>query len=160
MEILKFPDPRLFSKCEPVAVFGEELVTILSAMWDTMKQNDGIGLAANQVGLLLNMFVMEAPGEEKVFLVNPKILSQSQAPANIKEGCLSAPGEFLVRLDRMAWVEVEFQNETGTQCKRVFKGLHAVCVQHEIEHLEGKGFMQSSRIPKKVRQELAKRWGL
>lgn len=160
MEILKFPNSKLFTKCEPVSVFGEELKILLEAMWETMKQNEGVGLAANQVGLSQNMFTMEGLEGEKIFLVNPKIVNKSQGPANIKEGCLSAPGEFLIRSDRVAWVEVEFQNELGDKLKRVFKGLRAVCVQHEMEHLEGKGFMQSDKIPKKKRQELAKKWGL
>lgn len=159
MEILKFPDKRLFLKCNAVTVFGDELKTILENMWETMKNHYGVGLASNQVGLTYYMFTMEGLDDEKIFLVNPKILSKSVASANLREGCLSAPGEFLVRSDRMGWVEVEYQNELGEIKKRVFKGIQSVCVQHEIEHLEGKGFMQSIAIPKKKRQELAKKWG-
>lgn len=160
MEILKFPNPILSTKCSPVTVFGEELKTILEGMMETMKRSNGVGLAANQVGLKLYMFTMEGPNEEQLALVNPKILSKSQAPANLKEGCLSAPGEFLVRPDRVLWVEVEFQDAVGDKKKRVFKGIHAVCVQHEIEHLDGKGFMESKTLPKKKRQELATKWGI
>lgn len=160
MEILKFPDKRLFTKCDPVTVFSPELKTLLESMWDAMKAHNGVGLAANQVGLTYYMFTMEGADEEKLFIVNPKILSKSSGPANLREGCLSAPGEFLVRPDRMIWVEVEFQNEEGETKKRVFKGIQAVCAQHEIEHLEGKGFMQSNSVPKKKRLELAKKWGL
>lgn len=160
MEILKFPDKRLFIKCEPVTVFGDELKTILEGMWETMIQHHGMGLAANQVGLNYHMFTMKGLEDEKIFLVNPKILSRSVALANLNEGCLSAPGEFLTRVDRVGWVEVEFQNELNETKRRVFKGIQSVCVQHEMEHLEGRGFMQSTSIPKNKRQELAKKWGL
>lgn len=160
MEILKFPDSRLFTKCSPVTVFGDELKLLLESMYSTMKAAKGLGLAANQVGLTYYMFTMEGPNEEKIFLVNPKVISKSGAPANVREGCLSAPGEFIVRSDRVQWVQVEFQDETGATKQRVFSGVHAVCVEHEIEHLEGKGFMQAASIPKKLRQDLAKKWGL
>lgn len=160
MEILKFPHSNLFVKCEVVTVFGPELKTILEAMYETMISHSGIGLAANQVGLKHRMFTMQGDNEEKIFLVNPKVKSRSGAPANLREGCLSAPGEFFVRPDRVQWVQVEFHDEQGIVRVRVFKGLCAVCVEHELEHLDGKGFMQSTTIPKKKRQELAKKWGL
>lgn len=160
MEILKFPDSRLFVKCTAVTVFGDELKVILDNMYLVMKNAKGMGLAANQVGLTYNMFTMEGPNDEKLYIINPKILSKSQGSANVREGCLSAPGEFLVRSDRVQWVEVEFKNEKGEDQRRVFTGLHAVCVQHEIEHLAGLGFMQSTSIPKKTRNELAKKWQL
>lgn len=160
MEILKFPNPKLLTKCEQVTVFGTELKTILDNMWETMLANYGVGLAANQVGLSYNMFVMEGPEEEKIYLVNPTVKSKSQAPANLREGCLSAPGEFLVRPDRSVWVEIEFQDAEGKAARRVFKGINAVCVQHEMEHLEGKGFMTSTSLNKTKRIELAKKWGL
>lgn len=160
MEILTFPHPSLFTKCQPVTVFGPELKTLLDNMLLTMVANNGVGLAANQVGLTFNMFVMSSIDEEYICLVNPKILSKSIAPANLREGCLSAPGEYFIRSDRASWVEVGFQDETGAEKRRVFRGIQAVCVEHEMEHLEGKGFMQSTSIPKAKRLELSKKWGL
>jgi len=160
VDVLKFPDPNLFIVCKEVSVFGAELKVLLTAMYSTMKDNRGIGLAANQVGLNLRMFVMEGPKEEKILLVNPKITKKSEAPANLKEGCLSAPGEFLILSDRASWVEVQFQNEKGEPQRRVFHGIHAVCAQHEIDHLNGKSHLQSKTIPKAKRKELAKKWGL
>lgn len=160
MELLKFPHPSLFAKCKPVTVFGEELKTILDGMFDLMKSSRGIGLAANQVGLELRMFVMEAPNAEKVYFINPEILRKSKVPANLKEGCLSAPGEFLVLLERSEWVEVKFQDETGAEKTRVFHGIHSVCVQHEIGHLDGKAFLESISLPKKIRSGLASKWKL
>lgn len=160
MDILKYPDPKLFQKCEPVAVFGQELLILLEAMWETMLRHGGLGLAANQVGLMCRMFVMAGESSEKLFMVNPKIVKQSELPANMKEGCLSAPGEFLVLKERAAWVQVDFQDEKGQMCRRVFQGLHAVCVQHEIDHLDGKSHLMSKSIPKKQRKEIHKRWGI
>jgi len=160
MKILKFPDQRLFVKALEVTSFTEELRVILDEMFITMVAHSGIGLAANQVGFTHNMFTMLGANDERLYIVNPKIIGRSQALANVREGCLSAPGEFLVRNDRVQWVQVQFQNELGASSTRVFKGLQAVCVEHEMEHLEGKGFMQSLAIPKKKRLELAKKWGL
>lgn len=160
MELLSFPHPLLFKPCRNVSVFGPELKTLLNLMWDAMNALKGIGLAANQVGLSYAMFVMAGPDEERLFIVNPRILRKSTVPANMREGCLSAPGEFLVLSERASWVEIAFQDESGTEKVRVFQGLHAVCVQHEMDHLVGKSHLQSSTIPKVKRKELAKKWGL
>lgn len=160
MEILKYPDPSLFKVCSEVTVFGPELLTLLEAMWAAMLKRGGLGLAANQVGLHFRAFVMAGVDSEKLFVINPKIIKQSEVPANLKEGCLSAPGEFLVLKERATWVQVDFQDEKGQLTRRVFHGLHSVCVQHEIDHLNGKSHLMSSSIPKKQRKELYKRWGI
>lgn len=159
MDILKFPHPSLFKPCVPVTVFDAELKVLLEAMWETMIAERGVGLAANQVGLPWRMFTMKGPDEEKLFLVNPKIVASSMASANMREGCLSAPGEFVTLLERAAWVQVEYWDETGERRVRVFMGVHSVCAQHELDHLDGKSHLQSKSIPKSKRLEIAKRWG-
>ena len=159
MEILKYPHPSLFKVCEPVTVFGEELAVLLNSMHETMVANNGIGLAANQVGIHLRMFTMLGPNDQPLKLVNPVITKRSQAPANLREGCLSAPGEFLMLSERASWVEVSFQDEKGVKHVKVFKGIHAVCVQHETDHLNGKSHLESNSIHKARRKELAKKWG-
>ena len=128
-------------------------------MWETMIANNGVGLSANQVDLLFNMFVMSGPNQETIYLVNPKITSKSTTLANLIEGCLSAPGEFLIVDERAYWVVVEYQDELGEKHNKVFEGIYSVCAQHEIEHLQGKGFMESKGIPKNVRKRLSKKWG-
>jgi peptide deformylase len=158
MNILKYPDPNLFRICAEVTVFGPELIVLLESMWEAMREERAIGLASNQVGLTFRMFAMKY-NDEKLFVVNPKILRRSQAPANLKEGCLSAPGEFLIISDRAAWVEVRYQDEKGALHTRVFQGIHSVCAQHEVDHLDGKSHLQSKTIAKKARLELAKKWG-
>src|SRR5271170_4358254 len=99
MEILRFPNPLLFKVAQDVSVFGEELKTLLDGMWETMVASKGMGLAANQIGLPFNIFIMNT-STGRVDFINPKIVAKSQVPANMKEGCLSSPGEFLIVPDR------------------------------------------------------------
>jgi peptide deformylase len=160
MTILKFPDPALFEICQEVSVFGPELKILLDSMWETMLSGHGVGLAANQVGLKFRMFTMQTSKEEKLFIVNPKIVRKSLFAANLREGCLSAPGEFLVLAERTAWVKVKFQDETGAQHERVFHDIDSVCIQHEIDHLDGKSHLQAKSLGKAKRKELAKKWGI
>lgn len=159
MEILKFPHPDLFKKCDKITVFGPELKILLDSMWETMKLANGIGLAANQVSIPFRMFVMEGPNG-RINLINPRIQALSQVSANLKEGCLSAPGESLVVPGRMRWVDVEYQDENGDFKRVVLHAIHAVCVQHEIEHLDGKSFMKNKTIHKTIRNQLSKKWKL
>ncbi len=160
MEIVKFPNPILFKPCSPVTVFDAELKVLLEAMWETMLASNGLGLAANQVSLSRRMFVMNFENKERVFFVNPKILASGMASANLREGCLSAPGEFVTLPERAEWVQVEFQDENGNKKTKVYQGVYSVCVQHEIDHLDGKSHLQSRSIPKTKRIEIAKKWGL
>jgi len=161
LKILQFPHPALFTPCYevPKEGFNAELIKNLDAMWDTMIDAEGLGLAANQVGLFDKMFVMRGPLGyfDKLYFVNPKITWESSDKSTITEGCLSAPGEFL-SLGRSNTVIVKYQDEKGVSKERFFTGVHAVCVLHEIEHLNGVSFMQHDSIPKKMRKELAKKW--
>lgn len=160
MEILKYPHPALLNRCTSVSVFGPTLRTLLDAMWETMIKANGVGLAANQVGLQYTMVVINGPNNERIDLVNPFVVNKSAIPANLREGCLSAPGEFLLVKDRMDWVQVRYWNSDGVAYTRTFYGIYAVCVQHELEHLEGKSFLENKSIPKKTRLELVRKWGM
>jgi len=160
MEILKFPHPHLMSKTEEVTVFGPELKTLLDAMWETLSSKGAVGLAANQVGLTQRMFVMEGPNGERINAINPTILFKSAAFANLKEGCLSAPGDFVIVPDRALWVQMRYRDEHGNTQIRVLDGLYGVCVQHEIDHLDGKAYLENKSIPRSTRKNLAKKWGL
>jgi peptide deformylase len=159
MEIIKFPNPILFTKCKDVTVFDEVLSLELKTMYDTMIKEYGIGLAANQVGLIKRMFVMNFENQP-LFLVNPKILWKSRENASIKEGCLSAPGEFIAILDRSSIVKIEFQDENGNKKTKLLNDVYAICAQHEIDHLDGKAFLESKTIPKKIRKKLAQKWNI
>lgn len=156
--ILKFPNPFLFQETSKVLVFGAELRVLLDAMWETMEANNGLGLAANQIGLDRSMFVMKGPNG-RLNIVNPRVMSKSKLPANLKEGCLSLPGDFIVVPDRVEWVQVQYQDEKGEWGTIVLKGIYSVCAIHEIEHLEGKSFVENKSIPKIIRKALQKKWG-
>lgn len=159
MKILKFPHSKLLKPCEEVVSFDTELLDILDDMYRTMKENHGIGLAANQVGISLDMFVMEGP-KTRMNFINPYIAAGSVELANLKEGCLSAPGESILVPGRMKWVQVVYQNEKGEPKSTILQGIHAVCAQHEIEHLDGKSFMEHKSLLKTTRKLLLKKWGL
>lgn len=159
MEILRFPHPALLKPCKEVTVFGEELKLILDTMYETMVQAKGIGLAANQVGLDICAFVMVANGE-RVDLVNPVVTGNSRHLSYLEEGCLSAPGERLDTGNRFSWVNVRYQDSDGTKQSQLFGGVESVCVQHELEHLQGKAFFQTNTITKTKRIRLCKKWGL
>jgi peptide deformylase len=158
MEVLKYPDARLLKPCKEVTVFGPELVVLLESMWETMIKERGMGMAANQVGLEYRMFTMSYRAQ-KLFVVNPTIVESSKNPSDLAEGCLSAPGQ-MIKLYRPNWVKLSFQNEKGEKLNATFTDIHAVCVQHEIEHLDGKSFLQNKAIPKSMRKFLAEKWGL
>lgn len=160
MEILKFPNPNLFIQCREVTVFGPELKTLLESMWETMISKNGIGLASNQVGLDYRMFTMLGPEEEKLFIVNPKVVHKSNIPANKKEGCLSAPGEFLILPERSHAIQIIYQDETGGLRGGIFHDLHAVCIQHEMDHLDGKSHLQSKSLPRHIRRQMKRKWGI
>lgn len=160
MKILRYPDPILLQTCLLVNVFDDNLKKVLDEMWETMVAAEGMGLAANQVGILSRMFIMTDVDGSKIYAINPKIVLKSHVSANKPEGCLSAPGEFLELDERAEWVLVEYQDETGAQHKKVFHGIHSVCVQHEIDHLDGKTHLLSPTLSSKDRKMLAKKWGL
>ncbi len=141
LPILEFPDPRLRTKAVPVIEFGPELATLVDAMFDTMYEAPGIGLAASQVNVhqqLLVLDVSEEKNERRVF-INPKIVS-SEGLQTYQEGCLSVPGIF-ADVDRAERIRVEAQDLTGKSFTLDADGLLAVCIQHEMDHLIGKLFV-------------------
>jgi len=158
MEILQYPHPFLFQKTAPVTVFGKELGIILDSMWETMIQNNGVGLSGNQVGLPFSIFVMKGPNG-RLDIINPQIISKSLSLTAQKEGCLSAIGEFIL-IYRHSWVKLEYQDRDGNKKDVVLKDIYSVCAQHECEHLEGKSFLQNEALPRFERKLLAKKWGL
>jgi peptide deformylase len=106
------------------------------------------------------MFTMLGPENEKLFIVNPKIVTQSGIPANVKEGCLSSPGEFLILPERSHAIQIIYQDETGGLRGGIFNGIHAVCVQHEMDHLLGKSHLQSKSLSRQMRRQMERKWGI
>jgi peptide deformylase len=157
--ILEFPDPRLRTRAQPVTEFDAELGTLVDDMFETMYAAPGIGLAASQVDVHKRVIVIdlsEARNEPLVF-INPEILAREGA-AETEEGCLSVPGIF-DEVERAAKIRLRSQDKTGAVIERDYEGMLAVCIQHEIDHLEGKLFvdylsdLKRQRIRKKLEKE-------
>ena len=143
--ILWHPDPRLKKPCAPVERVDDEVRALMEDMLETMYDAPGVGLAAPQVGVLRRVVVMdvvkdeEAP-REPLRLVNPEITWASDDLSVYEEGCLSIPDEF-ADVERPAQVRVAYLDETGEAREMDCDGLLATCIQHEIDHLDGKLFI-------------------
>jgi peptide deformylase len=158
LKILEFPDPRLRTRATPVRDFDESLARLIADMLETMYAAPGIGLAATQVNVhqaLLVVDVSEAKNEPLVF-INPQILSRSGS-TQTEEGCLSVP-EVYEPVERAERVRVRAQDRHGITFERDLDGLLAVCVQHEMDHLQGKLFVDylSSLKRERIRRKLVK----
>lgn len=167
--ILIHPDPRLKTVADPVASFDRDLAALADDMLETMYDAPGIGLAAPQVGVMHRMMVMDCVKEEgarpePMVLINPRIIALSEDMNVYDEGCLSIP-EVYAEVERPASVTVEWTDLSGKIEQREFDGLWATCVQHEIDHLDGKLFIDYlkplkrqmiTRKMQKLKRELAR----
>ena len=141
LEILEFPDPRLRTPAKPVEVFDKELGQLIDDMLETMHEANGIGLAATQVNRhvqLLVLDVSESRDDPRVY-VNPKIVA-AEGDQVCEEGCLSVPGVY-ANVKRAESIRIEAQDRHGIVFQEDADGLHAVCLQHEMDHLQGKLFV-------------------
>jgi peptide deformylase len=163
LQILEYPDPRLRTRAQPVTVFDAALRRLVDDMFETMYTAPGIGLAATQVDVHRRVIVIDlSPDrtEPRVF-VNPEIL-QREGSGTMEEGCLSVPGIF-DEIERAAKVLARFQGVDGTTQEVELEGLIAVCLQHEMDHLEGKLFvdylsdLKRERIRKKLEKDRKER---
>ncbi|RYD16272.1 MAG: peptide deformylase [Lysobacteraceae bacterium] len=141
LPILEFPDPRLRTKAAPVTVFDTELEQLVSNMFETMYEAPGVGLAATQVDVHRQVLVMDMSEErsESHVLINPRILEKSGEQV-YQEGCLSFPGIY-ADVERALRVKVAAQRVDGTPFELDVEGPLAVCIQHEMDHLVGKVFV-------------------
>ncbi|HXG50134.1 MAG TPA: peptide deformylase [candidate division Zixibacteria bacterium] len=143
LEILKYPDPRLKQVAKPVRNVTAETVRLIEDMLETMYAAPGVGLAANQVGVLQRVIVLdidhENPGKNVLKLVNPQI-TRAEGELVWEEGCLSVV-DFTAEVRRAARVEVTALNDLEKEVKIEGEGLLAVALQHEIDHLDGKLFI-------------------
>ncbi|RMF33101.1 MAG: peptide deformylase [Alphaproteobacteria bacterium] len=142
--ILIHPDPRLKTRCRPVERFDAALRKLAEDMLETMYDAPGIGLAAPQVGVTRRLLVMDASGKEEppqpMVLVNPEVTWASEDLNTHEEGCLSIP-DIYEEVTRPARVRVRWQDLDGKAQEQEFDGLWATCVQHEIDHLDGRLFI-------------------
>ncbi|MDA7427328.1 peptide deformylase [Primorskyibacter aestuariivivens] len=143
--ILIHPDPRLKKTCAPVPDITDELRALADDMLETMYAAPGIGLAAPQVGVLDRLIVLDCEKDEAaepkpIAMFNPEVIASSDDLNTYEEGCLSIPDQY-ADVTRPKEVTVRWLDRDGTLQERDFGGLWATCVQHEIDHLNGKLFI-------------------
>ena len=159
LKIIIAPDPRLLQVSEPITVINNEVKDLLEDMIETMYKSNGIGLAAPQVGVLKRLVVMDCSEQntqkKPLKFINPEILSLSSEKSEFEEGCLSLPTQY-AKVERPSNIEVKYEDENGKKIKKNFSGIEATCLQHEIDHLDGKLFvdhiskLKKNRIIKKL----------
>ena len=139
--ILEFPDPRLRTRASPVAVVDERVRQLIDDLFETMYAAPGIGLAATQVDVHQRLLVVDvsADNNEPHALINPVILEKDGVLVT-EEGCLSVPG-YYAEVERAEHIRARYQDREGSEIEVDMDGLLAVCVQHEIDHLDGKLFV-------------------
>ncbi|PJE30587.1 Peptide deformylase [Pseudooceanicola marinus] len=168
--ILIHPDPRLKKVAAPLEDSSDELRKLADDMLETMYDAPGIGLAAPQIGLLQRLIVLDCVKEEgetprPLVMLNPEVVASSDETSSYEEGCLSIPEQY-AEVTRPAEVTVRWMDRDGNACEETFDKLWATCVQHEIDHLEGKLFIDYlspmrrqmiTRKSQKLKRERARR---
>lgn len=154
MKILIAPDSRLNQISKTVEVIDNSIISILDDMLECMYKNNGIGLAAPQVGILKRLIVIDcSQNEEKknpLKFINPEITKLSKTTSDFEEGCLSLPSQYST-VTRPNKITLKFKSIKGLVCEKDFSGLEATCIQHEIDHLNGKLFVDHiSKLKKNI----------
>ncbi len=159
LEVLSFPDERLRTVAKPVESVDDEIKQLVADMFETMKEENGIGLAATQVDRHVQVVVMDVSEEQdtpRVF-INPEITSKEGSTIS-EEGCLSVPGNY-AKVERAESITVKALDAEGQPFELEADGLLAICIQHELDHLKGKLFvdylspLKRQRIRKKLEKE-------
>lgn len=159
LNILHFPDPRLHKVATPVAAVDARIKQLVSDMAQTMYDAPGIGLAATQVDVHERVIVIDLSDEQNELrvLINPEIVWASDEIQTYEEGCLSVPGVY-DEVKRASEIKVQFLDQNGDTQTIQADGLLSVCIQHEIDHLNGKVFVErlSSLKQSRIRTKIAK----
>ena len=157
LPILEYPDPRLKKVATPVTAFTPDLVRLVRDMAETMYTAPGVGLAATQVDVHKRVIVIDVSQakDDLVVLVNPEIIAAT-GEVECEEGCLSVPG-YYDTVSRAAQVTVRARNEFGEPFERVAEDMLAVCVQHEMDHLVGRMFVDYLSPLKRARLKIKQR---
>ena len=159
MNVLKFPDERLRTVAKPVSEVNARIQQLVDDMFETMHEEKGVGLAATQVDVHERVVVMDVSEEqnEPLVFINPEI-THKEGTIVSEEGCLSVPGNY-AKVERAVKVKVKALNRDGEEYEIEAEGLLAKCIQHELDHLEGKLFvdylspLKRQRIKKKLEKE-------
>lgn len=160
LKVLKYPDPRLHKVAERVEDFDVALIKFVDDMKDTMYDQKGIGLAATQVDVHKRIIVIDVSEDknEAITLINPTLM-QFSGDQQFDEGCLSVPG-FFETINRHENIKIQYQDIEGNLKELTANGLLSVCIQHEMDHLVGKVFVEylsqlkQQRIKKKIQKLL------
>lgn len=159
LEILEFPDPRLRTRAEPVETVDESMADLIDNMFETMYEAPGIGLAASQVNVHKRLIVMDTSEDrsEPLVFINPEVEILDDELSQYDEGCLSVPG-FYETVSRPRQVRIKALNRHGESFEMLAEGLLATCIQHEIDHLDGKLFVDylSTLKRQRIRSKLEK----
>ena len=152
-KILLYPDPLLVMRSVKVNTFDENLVNLSKDLIDTMYDADGVGLAAPQIGINKRIFVMDCSSENEEkdcrVVINPEIEYASEELGSYKEGCLSIPG-ITEEISRPKVIKVLYQDVNGVLQRDTYDDLWSICFQHELDHLNGKLFIDHLRPMKKI----------
>lgn len=162
--ILNYPDPRLRTLAKPVEQFDDGLKVLIDDMFETMYAAKGIGLAATQVDEHIQLIVMDLSeeGDKPRVFINPKVTPLVEEQFTYEEGCLSVP-DYYDKVDRPKRVKIEAMDKDGNAFEEEAEGMLAVCIQHEIDHLNGKLFvdylskLKQDRARDKVRKVIKQR---
>lgn len=152
-KILLYPDPQLLMRSAKINIFDKNLVNLSKDLIDTMYDADGVGLAAPQIGINKRIFVMDCSSENEEkdcrVVINPEIEHASEELGSYKEGCLSIPG-ITEEISRPKVIKVLYQDVNGVLQRDTYDDLWSICFQHELDHLNGKLFIDHLRPMKKI----------
>ena len=152
-KILLYPDPLLLMRSAKIDIFDKNLVNLSKDLIDTMYDADGVGLAAPQIGINKRIFVMDCSNENEEkdcrVVINPEIEHASEELGSYKEGCLSIPG-ITEEISRPKVIKVLYQDVNGVLQRDTYDDLWSICFQHELDHLNGKLFIDHLRPMKKI----------
>ena len=152
-KILLYPDPLLLMRSAEINIFDKNLVSLSKDLIDTMYDADGVGLAAPQIGINKRIFVMDCSSENEEkdcrVVINPEIEHASEELGSYKEGCLSIPG-ITEEISRPKVIKVLYQDLNGVLQRDTYDDLWSICFQHELDHLNGKLFIDHLRPMKKI----------
>ena len=154
MKIIVAPDSRLNQISKKVEIIDDSIISILDQMSECMYQNNGIGLAAPQVGILKRLVVIDCSDnkhlKKALKFINPEITKLSKNISEFEEGCLSLPSQY-AKVIRASEITLKYKNIEGLICESKFSGLEATCIQHEIDHLDGRLFVDHiSKLKKNI----------
>lgn len=160
LTVLRFPDPRLRTKAQPIIDITDATATIIDNMIATMYEEKGVGLAATQVNIHQQIVVMDTSedSDQPIVLINPEIIATSDETSINEEGCLSVPGTY-AKVDRHDACTVKALDRHGKEFTLSATQLQSICIQHELDHLNGVLFvdylspLKRQRIQKKIEKE-------